>query len=182
MTFYTSAHRPWKSALKKEGWWAPLRLGFLGFAKPANPNRAWICWTCFIVTPVNNETNNIKSTLQPTHMKELSLRNNGLLSRTVIFFLDFFRRTRNRSRRRGAATNLSPSQKSEREWRGLKQRRTALYLNPSTPSHLVRAWLSKYTLRCWPQEGTKAQTLPHRLCAMAAAVVTCVVLMHPNSF
>lgn len=99
-----------------------------------------------------------------------------------IFFLDFFRHTRNRSRRRGAATNLSPSQKSEREWSGLKQRRTALYLNPSTPSHLVRACLSKYTLQCWPQEGAKAQTLPNRLCTMAAAVVACVVLMHPNSF
>lgn len=59
---------------------------------------------------------------------------------SCIFLPQFFRRTRSRRKRRRAAVNLSPSQRKERGWRGLKPGRTALCPNPSTHSHLVHVW------------------------------------------
>ncbi len=45
---------------------------------------------------------------------------------------------KSRSKRRRPAANMSPSQRKEREWSGLKPGRTASCPNPLIPSHLVR--------------------------------------------
>lgn len=146
---------------------------FLGFAKPANPNRAWICWTCFIVTPVNNETNNIKSTLQPTHMKELSLRNNGLLSRTVsawLYFLPWFLQAYEKQKQAQRSSNQLESKSEERERvERFKTKENSIVSKPINPftsgaCMTVKIYLTMLATRGNQSSDSTPQTLRYGCC------------------